>query len=455
MSKFTDYTFKESTKAFIEQNGFVEPTPIQQKEIPLICKGKDVIGISDTGTGKTHAFLIPIIERINPELNEVQVVITAPTRELALQLYMRASDLSDALEGCRVRLISGGIDKNKQNSSLKVQPHIVIGTPGRIKDLFLNDQTLRIEKASLLVIDEADMTLEFGLLEDIDAFAAKMRKDLQMLSFSATVPAQLQVFLKKYMHAPVTVKIEDNNHRNAPKIEHIAVPCKHLEYEEKLLDVLKGFKPYVCLIFANTRQTAAKVAQSMRENGYDLIELHGDMPSRARKNAMKNLMNLDKTYIVASDIAARGIDIKGVSHVISLGYPSELDFYIHRAGRCGRAGMSGVCYSLYKTEDEQAMRQLSNKGIGFKYQNIKDGEWVDLRDKNKPKERKATELDIKINKIVNRKKVKVKPGYKKKRKEEVEKLKRKAKRAMIQDEIQKQKKERAIANQIKKRGLEE
>ena len=454
-SKFTDYTFKESTKAFIEQNGFVSPTPIQQKVIPLVCKGKDVIGISDTGTGKTHAFLIPIIERIDPELNEVQVVITAPTRELALQLYMRASDLSDALEGCRVRLISGGIDKTKQNSTLKTQPHVVIGTPGRIKDLFLNDQTLRIEKASLLVIDEADMTLEFGFLEDIDAFASKMRNDLQMLSFSATVPAQLQQFLKKYMDNPITVKIEDTNHMSAPKIEHICVPCKHKDYDEKLLEVLKGFKPYVCLIFANTRQMAAKVAQNMRDNGYDLIELHGDMPARARKNAMKNLLNLDKTYIVASDIAARGIDIKGVSHVISLGFPSELDFYIHRAGRCGRAGMSGVCYSLYKSEDEQSIRQLNNKGIGFKYMNIKDGEWVPLKDKNKAKEHKQTELDVKINKIVNRKKTKVKPGYKKKRKAEVEKLKRKAKRAMIQDEIQKQKKERAIANQIAKRGFEE
>jgi len=200
---------------------------------------------------------------------------------------------------------------------------------------------------------------------------------------------------------------------------------------------------------------AARVAQSMRDNGYDLIELHGDMPARARKNAMKNLLNLDKTYIVASDIAARGIDIKGVSHVISLGFPSELDFYIHRAGRCGRAGMSGVCYSLYKSEDEQSIRQLNNKGIGFKYMNIKDGEWVPLKDKNKAKEHKQTELDVKINKIVNRKKTKVKPGYKKKRKAEVEKLKRKAKRAMIQDEIQKQKKERAIANQIAKRGFDE
>ena len=179
------------------------------------------------------------------------------------------------------------------------------------------------------------------------------------------------------------------------------------------------------------------------------------MPSRARKNAMKNLMNLDKTYIVASDIAARGIDIKGISHVISLGFPSEIDFYIHRAGRCGRAGMSGVCYSLYKKEDELAIRQLTNKGIHFQYMNIKDGQWITLKDKNQPKERKQTELDKKVSMIVHRKKKVVKPGYKKKRKQEVEKLKRKAKRAMIQEDIRKQKKERAIALQIQKRGSEE
>ena len=453
-SKFTDYIFKESTKAFIAQNGFIAPTPIQQKVIPLVCKGRDVIGISDTGTGKTHAFLIPIIERIDPTLNEVQAVITAPTRELALQLYMRASDLCDALEGCRVKLISGGIDKNKQNSSLKVQPHVVIGTPGRIKDLFLEEKTLRIERASLLVIDEADMTLEFGFLEDIDAFASKMRNDLQMLSFSATIPNGLQVFFKKYMHQPITVKIEDDTHISAPKIEHICIPCKHLEYHEKLLEVLKGFNPYVCLIFANTRNIAAKVAQEMRDHGYDLIELHGDLPSRARKNAMKNLMNLEKTYIVASDIAARGIDIKGVSHVISLGFPSEIDFYIHRAGRCGRAGMSGICYSLYKKEDERMIRQLINKGISFHYMNIKDGQWIPLKDKNQPKEHKSSELDKKVNMIVNRKKKEIKPGYKKKRRQQVEKLKRQARRAMIQEDIKKQKKERAIANQIKKRGYE-
>lgn len=455
MSKFSDYSFKESTRFFIEENGFKEPTPIQAKVIPSVIKGRDVIGISDTGTGKTHAFLIPIMERIDINRNEVQAVITAPTRELALQLYMRAADMSDALEGLRVRLISGGIDKNKQNSTLKMQPHVVIGTPGRIKDLFLNEKTLRIEKASILVIDEADMTLEFGFLEDIDAFASKMRSDLQMLSFSATIPQGLEVFLKKYMHEPLLVRSEDKDHKSAPKIEHILIPCKHLSYEEKLLEVLKGFTPYVCLIFANTRAIAASAAQLLRDHGYDLIELHGDMTSRARKNAMRNLMNLDKSYIVASDIAARGIDIKGVSHVISLGFPNEIDFYIHRAGRCGRAGMSGTCYALYQKSDENAIHSLINKGISFKHQNIKNGIWEETKDPFKKKEYKSDELEQKITQIVNRKKKVVKPGYKKKRKAEVEKLKRKAKRNMIQEEIKKQKKERAIANQIRKRGNEE
>ncbi len=439
----------------IDELNFQSPTKIQKAIIPLVYKHMDVIGISQTGTGKTHAFLIPIMDMIDVDMDCVQAVITAPTRELASQIYEQARLFTKHQPELRVSLIIGGSDKQKAIDKLNTQPHLVIGTPGRIKDLSLNEQALKITTAEIFVIDEADMTLEFGFLEDIDAFASKMRKDLQMLSFSATIPEGLQVFLKKYMHAPVIVKVEDDHHISAPKIEHILVPCKHLEYEEKLLEVLKGFKPYVCLIFANTRNKAAATAQLMRDHGYDLIELHGDMTSRARKNAMKNLMNLDKTYIVASDIAARGIDIKGVSHVISLGFPSELDFYIHRAGRCGRAGMSGICYSLYKSEDETSIRQLANKGIHFKHQNIRNGEWIILKDLFPAKTSKIDELEKKASMIVNRKKKVVKPGYKKKRKQEILQIKRKAKRAMIQEDIKRQKKERAIAAQIRKRGMEE
>lgn len=447
MNKYSDYQFNEATRKFIEINNFVNPTQIQKEVIPQAMKGRDIIGISATGTGKTHSFLIPILERINVEDTSVQAVISAPTRELALQLYTRALSMSKALPGLRIKLITGGIDKQRMSEQLKVQPHIVIGTPGRMKDLFLNEQSLRLDTASILVVDEADMTLEFGFLEDIDAICSRMSKKLQMMTFSATIPEGLKPFLKKYMNNPVHVQIKEDL-KFKPKIEHILVPCKHLSYEEKLLQVLKGFTPYVCLIFANTRSECSSVAKCLRENGYGVVELHGDLSSRARKSAMKSLVNLKESYVVASDVAARGIDIDGVSHVISLGFPNELDFYIHRSGRTGRAGKDGVCISLYKKEDEPSIRQLMVKGIGFKHKSIVNGEFKELAPIfEKKRAKKEDPLEKEIAKMVSKKKNKVKPGYKKKRKEEVARLKRKQKRAMIQSEIKAQTKERAKAKQ--------
>lgn len=450
MNKYSDYNFKEQTKKFIELNKFVTPTQIQRDVIPHAMKGKDIIGISATGTGKTHSFLIPILERINVEEDKVQAVISAPTRELALQLYTRALDMSKACKELRIKLITGGVDKQRMSEQLKVQPHIIIGTPGRMKDMFLSEGTLRLDTASIFVVDEADMTLEFGFLEDIDAMCSRMRGDLQMMSFSATIPEGLKPFLKKYMSNPITVTVEEDK-MFKPQIEHILVPCKHLSYEEELLEVLKGFTPYVCLIFANTRAECSTAANLLRENGYGVLELHGDLTSRARKSAMKSLTNLKESYVVASDVAARGIDIEGVSHVISLGFPQELDFYIHRSGRTGRAGKEGICYALYKKEDENVIRQLQVKGIGFKHKDIKYGEWRELTPVFERKRKKDDPLEKEISKMVNSKKKKVKPGYKKKRKEEVDKLKRKAKRQMIQSEIKAQAKERAKERQRKKK----
>lgn len=220
MSRFSDYMLKDTTKKFIEINHFVEATPIQQQVIPHAMKGRDIVGISATGTGKTHAFLIPIMERVDTSKECVQVVITAPTRELALQLFECARVMQEADDALQVRLITGGMEKTRMNESLKTQPHIVIGTPGRIRDLFLNEQTLRLDNVNMFVVDEADMTLEFGFLEDIDMVASRMRSDLQMLSFSATIPNGLKPFLKKYMNHPEMISIEDESAFH-PKIEHI------------------------------------------------------------------------------------------------------------------------------------------------------------------------------------------------------------------------------------------
>lgn len=452
--RYSDYQLKETTKKFIEINHFIEPTPIQSEVIPMAMKGKDIIGISATGTGKTHAFLIPIMERVDPSKEYVQAVITAPTRELAIQLFERSKVMQEADPMLQIRLITGGMEKTRMNESLKTQPHIIIGTPGRIRDLFLQDQTLHLQNVSMFVVDEADMTLEFGFLEDIDMVASRMRKDLQMLSFSATIPNGLKPFLKKYMHAPVTVSIEKDN-AFQPKIEHVLIPCKHLNYEEKVLNLLPSFQPYVCLIFANTREEAAHMASLMRDHNYGVIELHGDLTPRERTKAMKNLMNIEQSYVVATDIAARGIDIDGVSHIISMGFPKELDYYIHRSGRTGRAGKDGICYALYQEQDESMIKALQKRGIGFHHRQYKNGQWTELKPKNAKKVKKDDPLEKEIGKIVHRKKKQVKPGYKAKRKVEVEKLKRKAKRAMIQEDIQRQKKERAKTRQMEKRGERE
>ncbi len=191
MTQFNDFALRASAQKLIELEGFQEPTAIQAAVIPVALKGRDLIGISETGTGKTHAFLIPLMEKIKPELPQVQAVITAPTRELAMQIYNRAKTMTQADPRLRVRLITGGLDREKMADSVKTQPHLVIGTPGRIKDLFLDQEVLRVDTASVLVVDEADMTLEFGFLEDIDAIASRMGNHLQMMAFSATIPQGL------------------------------------------------------------------------------------------------------------------------------------------------------------------------------------------------------------------------------------------------------------------------
>lgn len=453
MNKYSDYMFCEATKRFIELEGFVNPTSIQKEVIPSACKGRNIVGISATGSGKTHAFLIPIMEMVNPEIDQVQAVISAPTRELATQIYLRCNKMQEADPNLNIRLIVGGKEKSKMVSSLKKQPHIVIGTPGRIKDLFINEQVLRVDTAKIFVVDEADMTLEMGFLEDVDAIAGKMNSSLQMMSFSATIPLELQLFLKKYMEAPKVIRIEDANHFE-PKIEHILIPAYDKTYEEKFMELLPLITPYMCLIFANTRVEVANIASLMRDKGYDIIELHGDLTSRERMKAMKELQTLKKHYVVASDVASRGIDIDGVSHVISLGFPKELEYYIHRSGRTGRAGKEGICYSIYKSSDDQAIRTLEKRGISFKHQAIKNNEFRVLEAIHKKRVKKDDPLEKEIAKIVNKKTKKVKPGYKKKQKAEIERLKRKARRNMIQQDIKIQQKERAKAKQRNKRNEE-
>ncbi|MBQ9986787.1 MAG: DEAD/DEAH box helicase [Erysipelotrichales bacterium] len=449
MTTFQDMHLNSRNTEFIKVNGYTAPTPIQAEVLPQALKGRDIVGISQTGTGNTLAFLLPIFEKIDVTKDCVQAVITAPTRELASQIYKRISPITEIEPELRCKLVSGGMEKSKMVESFAKQPHIVVGTPGRIKDMFLNEGVLRVDTAQIFVVDEADMTLEFGFLEDVDAICGRMGEDLQMMVFSATIPQALQPFLKKYLKHPQRIEIKDE-HALSPKIEHVMVPCKHHSYAKTLLSILDGFNPYVCLIFANTREEAHEAAETLRESGRDVIELHGGLEPRQRKIALRQLEKNEYTYIVCSDIAARGIDVDAVSHVVSLGLPSNLEYYIHRSGRCGRAGREGTCYLLFKEKDLASVATLKKQGVSFAQREFKNGQWKEVRDGSQRKMSKKDALEKEMAKIVYRKNEKVKPGYKKKKQQEIERLKRKKRREMIQNDIKARQKVRAKAAQIEK-----
>lgn len=453
MSKFSNYHWKQSVTDFINLEGFTEPTSIQQKVFTEACKGKSIIASAATGTGKTHAFLIPIMESIDTSKSQIQAIICTPTRELATQIYNRSKLMCKADKQLNIALISGGIEKSRMREKLKNLPHIVIGTPGRIKDMFLNEKTLPLHQAQILVIDEADMTFEYGFLDDVDAFTSKLKADIQIMLFSATIPKALQPFLKKYMQHPIQIHLNDK--KNMPKeIQHILIPCHEKSMSEKLFEILPIIQPYICLIFANTRKEVSDIAKSMRDASYDIIEIHGDLTPRERQKSMKLLMQHKTTYIIASDIASRGIDIEGITHVISLGFPSQIDFYIHRAGRTGRANKTGITYALYKEKDDQAIRTLEKKGIHFEHQRVQNNVLQDIMPLHKKKFQKNDELERDIAKILAKKKQVVKPGYKQKRKKAVQNLKQKAKRAIIQKDIKRQQIEKAKSKSLTKRGIE-
>lgn len=431
----------------MELEGFKKLTPIQEAVINRADKKRDLVGISSTGSGKSHAFFMPIFEDIDITRDQVQAVISVPTRELAWQLYERAKNLASHF-GIRIKLATGGMDRHTVGTQV---PHIVIGTPGRMKDLFLEDKTLRLDTAKTFIIDEADMTMEFGFLEDVDQILSHMKDDITIEVFSATIPENLQPFLKKYLHDPEIIHI-DSNTDFASQVTNYLVPARHMSYEEKLLQVLPVLNPYICLIFANTTEEAASVARKMREEGYDLVELHSGLESRQRSQAIRQIQTQKKSYIVASDIASRGIDLEGISHVISLGLPKDLKFFTHRIGRTGRAGRDGLAITIYQDKDRPAIDKLRARGIQFEHKDVKRGQWVDLKPLEGRKRKGTDPLQEEISRIVKGSaNKKVKPNYKKKQREQIDALRRKRKRQIIKEDIRRQKKERAKAKQRAKR----
>ncbi len=422
---FASFQFKQEIEGAINQLGFVTPTEIQRRAIPTIMKGRSVFGQSHTGSGKTHTYLLPLMNQINESDRHVQYVITAPTRELAVQLYdeVRKIIAYANKEGTWIaRLLVGGEDRRKMAERLRKPPHIIIGTPGRILDL-VKEGSLSIYQASALVIDEADLMLDLGFIEEVDQLLVRSREDVQLIAFSATVPPRLEQFLNKYLQDPVYIKIE--GHISPPTIHHRLISKRHRDEAEIIAQLAKLFKPYIALVFTNGQDEADSLLAKLQAKELNVGILHGGLTPRQRKRTVKQLDELRYQYMVVTDLASRGIDIEGVSHVINAQMPKEEDFYVHRVGRTARAGMQGDAISFYTEEDIPLIEKLEKQGVSFTYCDIRDGKWMKAErwDARKKRKRSTTTIDQEAWKRVRRPK-KVKPGYKKKMKRQQEEIKK-------------------------------
>lgn len=429
-TKFRIFQFKPFIYEALQKIGFYEPTEIQEQFIPVVLKRESAVGQSQTGTGKTHAYILPILDLINPAKQQVQAVITAPTRELAGQIYEEILKITEFCQGDEkiiTQLFIGGTDKQRAMEKLKRQPHIAVGTPGRIHDM-VREQALFVHTADILVVDEADLALDMGYIEDIDQVAARMPEKLQMLVFSATIPEKLKPFLRKYMENPRHIHIEPRQ-LAAENIIHYLIPARNRDKTELVYELFSVLNPYLAVCFTNTKKKAAELVDELAVKGIKAAAIHGDLPPRQRRKTMKQVRDLEFQYIVATDLAARGIDIEGVSHVINYELPVDLDFYVHRVGRTARAGASGIAVTIYERSDEDALNRLEKRGITFVHADLKNGELVEIEDRNRRKKRKKDpdESDILARTIVKKPK-KIKPGYKKKLKKEMEMIKRRSRR---------------------------
>ena len=440
MANFREFNFKEYIYQALDEINFKEPTEVQARLIPTILKGKSVVGQSQTGSGKTHTFLLPIFQNLNAQKDEVQAVITTPSRELAYQIYEAAKQLAKfSPENIWIQNYVGGTDKQRQIEKLKShQPQLVIGTPGRILDL-VRENARDIHNAHYLVVDEADMTLDLGFLKETDAIASTLPKDLQMLVFSATIPEKLRPFLRKYMYNPV-IEVVANKHVISPTIDNWLVSTKGRDRNKLIYDLLTMGEPYLALVFANTKERADELTNYLRSQGLKVAKVHGGIQPRQRKRIMREIQNLDYQFVVATDLAARGIDIEGVSHVINDDIPEDLEFFVHRVGRTGRNGMKGTAITLYEPSEEKLIDELESMGVHFVPKAVKNGEIVDSYDRNRREKRQTRKesMDPKLRGFVKKEKKKRKPGYKKK-----------IKRAIKRDEQQKRRIARRQARKMK------
>ncbi|HEX7014117.1 MAG TPA: DEAD/DEAH box helicase [Cyclobacteriaceae bacterium] len=341
----------------VQQIGFEIPTPIQENAIPVLLEGnRDFVGLAQTGTGKTAAFGLPLIELCEPESRETQALVLAPTRELCVQIAGDLERFSGRYRRMNVVAVYGGSSISDQIKKIKKGAQIVVATPGRLIDL-IGRKAVRLETIRYVVLDEADEMLNMGFKEDLDEILSHTPADKNTWLFSATMPAEVRRIMKNYMADPYELTIGEKNSGNA-NIEHQFIVIKEKD-RYAVLKRLLDFQPDVFgLIFCRTRMDTQRVADQLMKDGYNANALHGDLTQQQRDKVMKSFREKAIRVLVATDVAARGIDVEDISHVIHMNIPDEIEFYTHRSGRTARAGKKGISVALATKSELGKIRQI-------------------------------------------------------------------------------------------------
>ncbi|MGG0669145.1 DEAD/DEAH box helicase [Sporosarcina koreensis] len=343
MTKFSELNISESTQNALLRMGFEEATPIQEGTITFGMEGRDVIGQAQTGTGKTAAFGIPIIEKVDVNNPAVQALVIAPTRELAIQVSEEIYKIGYG-KRARVLTVYGGQEIGRQIRALRNNPQIVVGTPGRILD-HINRKTLKLNNVNTLVLDEADEMLNMGFIEDINTILASVPDTRQTLLFSATMPPAIRKIAETFMKEPEVVKIKSKE-MTVENIDQYFVKAQEREKFDVLSRLLNVHQPELAIVFGRTKRRVDELAHALSIRGYLAEGIHGDLTQAKRMSVLRQFKDNKIDVLVATDVAARGLDISGVTHVYNFDIPQDPESYVHRIGRTGRAGKSGMAVTF-------------------------------------------------------------------------------------------------------------
>jgi ATP-dependent RNA helicase CshB len=449
MGNFGTFALSKTMRETLEHLGYLSPTPVQDDVIPKILRGESLSARSETGSGKTHAFLVPIIDRLNPE-NGLQAVIISPTRELAHQTYEFARQILVSFPLLKVSLVSGGKQIQKDEAKLTTMPNLLITTPGRLKTLAIDQPTANLSRAKVVVLDEADMLLEEGFYDTINSYISTL-KNPQIMAFSATISPMLETIIKKYINPDYIAEISSVPNPN--RVHHFLVDIHHQPMLKMVTDFITIKQPYLLLIFASRIPQVNTIYEHLRSLKMNVGIIHGDLTMRERQSMVKRIRQNEFQIIVASDMASRGLDLPDISDVLSVDLPPQLEFYLHRAGRTARYDKVGSSYLFLNQEETPNIQKLVAQGIIFSYLSLRDAQLFEVKNPLRPKPKHAvdTNLEREIKKAVVRERTSVvKPGYKKKVKLAVQRVKARHKRLVIKKDIR----TRQIEN-YKKAGRQE